>query len=226
LKQITKLKDPLNGIYTPYWTYDAHTVASYTGRRGDDYYTTEHYTVTVNGRRESRTRQVRHTRWTSVRGVVRNGFDDILILASESLPKKYAEELAPWDLSNLVPYQDSFLSGFRSESYQIDLLEGFNLAKEVMKPQIESTILTDIGGDHQQISTISTRYNDVTFKYILLPVWVSAYRFKEKVYRILVNARTGEVQGERPYSWIKITLASLAVIGIIAGIIYYVQNYT
>ncbi|WP_323221566.1 hypothetical protein [Spirulina sp. 06S082] len=26
----------------------------------------------------------------------------------------------------------------------------------------------------------------------------------------MVNARTGEVQGDRPYSWLKITLAAIA----------------
>ena len=38
-----------------------------------------------------------------------------------------------------------------------------------------------------------------------------------------VNARTGEVQGERPISWVKITFASLAVIAI-AATIYYFAN--
>jgi hypothetical protein len=64
-----------------------------------------------------------------------------------------------------------------------------------------------------------SRYDAITYKHILLPVWLSAYRFNAKVYRFMVNARTGEVVGERPYSAWKITLfvlMCLAIVGIIA----------
>jgi hypothetical protein len=55
-------------------------------------------------------------------------------------------------------------------------------------------------------------------------VWISAYRFKDRNFQFLVNARTGEVQGERPYSWIKITLAVLLVIAIIGTIVYFANQ--
>jgi hypothetical protein len=76
-----------------------------------------------------------------------------------------------------------------------------------------ATIREDIGGDHQRIHSVKTRYENIMFKHLLLPVWLSAYRFRERVYRFLVNARTGEVQGERPYSWVKIALLVLGIIG-------------
>src|SRR4051794_37065973 len=96
----------------PCWTYDAQTRSEYTGERGDDYWDTETYTVNVNGRSETRTRQVRRTRWWPVSGVVDNSFDDVLVLASRSLPPKLANNLEPWDLKSLVPYRDEYLSGF------------------------------------------------------------------------------------------------------------------
>jgi hypothetical protein len=78
------------------------------------------------------------------------------------------------------------------------------------------TVRRDIGGDHQRIHSMDTRHDHVTFKHVLLPVWISAYRYGDRTFRFLVNARTGEVQGERPYSWIKITLAVIAVLIAIA----------
>ena len=93
-----------------------------------------------------------------------------------------------------------------------------------MEPEIEETIRWDIGGDEQRIHHKTTYYSDITFKYILLPVWISAYRFKDKTYQFLVNARTGEVQGERPWSWIKITLAVLAALAIIGTIIKFLSD--
>jgi DNA-directed RNA polymerase subunit RPC12/RpoP len=206
------------GVYIPSWTYDANTQSDYTGERGDDYWDTETYTAFENGRSVTRTRQVRRTRWWPVSGSVANDFDDVLVLASRSLPAGYAEALEPWDLSALVPYRDEYLAGFVAESYQIELAQGFETAKGIMAGTIRSTIARDIGGDHQRIRSVDTRYFDVTFKHALLPVWISAYRFGPRTFRFLVNARTGEVQGERPYSTWKIVfavLAALVVLGII-----------
>jgi predicted RNA-binding Zn-ribbon protein involved in translation (DUF1610 family) len=218
LKQFAQTESKLAGIYIPFWTYDSTTTTDYVGERGDYYYTDETYTTQENGRSVTRTRRVRHTRWTPASGVVGNTFDDVLVLASKSLPGKYATRLEPWDLDNLVTYADEYISGFRAESYQVLLPEGFEAAKGIMAPIIASSIRSDIGGDEQQIHTMNTQYANITFKHILLPVWMSAYRFREKIFRILINARTGEVQGERPYSAWKIAgavLAGLVIIGII-----------
>jgi DNA-directed RNA polymerase subunit RPC12/RpoP len=218
LKQYAQSESKLAGVYIPYWTYDSATTTDYRGERGDYYYTTETYTEMVNGRSVPRTRQVRHTQWSPASGIVRNSFDDILILASKSLPEKHIERLEPWDLANLVSYADEYLSGFRAESYQISLPEGFEAAKGVMSAAIQNSIRQDIGGNEQRIHSTQTRYENITFKHILLPVWLSAYRFREKTYRILINARTGEVQGDRPFSAGKITgavLIALVIVGIL-----------
>jgi DNA-directed RNA polymerase subunit RPC12/RpoP len=212
-------RSDINGVYMPCWTYDSDTTTRYTGQRGDDYYVTESYTVRINGRSERRTRQVRKTRWSYASGTVFEHFDDVLVLASHSLPKGYAEALEPWDLKNLVPYQDEYLSGFQAESYQLDLPQGFEVAKTIMADHIAGLVRMDIGGDHQRIDSMDTRYAGVTFKHTLLPVWISAYRFHDKTFRFLVNARTGEVQGERPYSWIKITLLVVTILIVILLIV-------
>jgi hypothetical protein len=224
LKQYARTENKLAGVYIPFWTYDSDTTTAYVGERGDYYYTTENYTATVNGRSVVRTRRVRHTRWVRASGVVTNNFDDILILASKSLPGKYVSRLEPWDLANLVPYADEYLSGFRAESYQVSLPEGFEAAKGIMAAAIEAGIRGDIGGDEQRIHSARTQYANIAFKHILLPVWLSAYRFREKIFRILINARTGEVQGERPFSAWKIAGAVLAGLVIIAILILISRN--
>ena len=225
LKKYVNSTDKFNGMYIPYWTYDSNTYSSYTGERGDYYYVTESYTTTENGKTVNKTREVKKTQWTSVSGKVNNCFDDVLIVASNSLPVKYAEKLEPWDLKELIPYNDKYLSGFRTESYQVDVKIGFEKAKIVMDNTISNTIKSDIGGDEQRINSVDTSYNDITFKHILLPIWISAYKFKEKVYRFLVNGRTGEVQGERPYSVWKIVFFSIGVIAVIAGVIILVKLF-
>lgn len=220
LRRHRQVDHRLSGVYLPHWTYDARTTTRYTGQRGDDYWVRESYTAVENGKPVTRTRQVRRTRWTSVSGVVANRFDDVLVVASHSLPAADVAALAPWDLSNLVGYRDEYLSGMQAESYQVDLAAGFEEAKRLMEPTIHQTICADIGGDHQRIGTTDTSYADVSFKHILLPVWISAYRFGGRTYRFLVNARTGEVRGQRPYSAWKIATSVLLLAALVALLIW------
>jgi predicted RNA-binding Zn-ribbon protein involved in translation (DUF1610 family) len=199
----------IDGMYVPYWTFDAATTSDYTGQRGDDHTVTENYR---DAKGETQTRQRTETRWTSVQGTVKESFDDVLVVASRSLPERHADELRPWDLEKLVPYRDEFLAGFGAETYQVGLPDAYEKAKTVMAGLIREAICRDIGGDRQTIQAVQTTYASTTFKHILLPIWISSYRFGDKTFRFLVNARTGEVQGERPYSVIKIALATLAAI--------------
>lgn len=200
----------LAGLYLPHWTFDAKATTTYAGQRGDD------YTVTTGSGKNRRTET--RTRWRWVSGTVHNTFDDTLVPASTSLPRQKLDALADWDLKELVPYQDAYLSGYRAESYTIDLPKGFELGRAIMIDHIEATIRADIGGDHQRITTMNPKFRDITFKHILLPLWISAYRYNGKLFRFFVNARTGSVSGERPYSPWKITgavIVGLALIGLI-----------
>ena len=224
LKKVARLAEGIKGTYLPHWTYDANASTSYAGERGEHYYVTETRTVTRDGKQVTENVQVQKTRWYPASGRVRNTFDDIVVPASDSLPRQYTQALEPWDLEALAPYDDQFLSGFRAESYSVTLEQGFELAKKIMAPTIEQTIRRDIGGDEQRIGRADTAYSDITFKHILLPLWISAYQYNDKIFRFLVNARTGEVQGERPWSWIKITFAVLVGVGLAIGLVLLFQG--
>jgi hypothetical protein len=177
-------------------------------------------TVTRNGKRE--TRQVPKVRWRPASGRVARFFDDVLVLASTSLPKRYTDALEPWDLSALEPYAPEYLAGFRAEAYGISLEDGFTEARAHMDRVIERDVKFDIGGDRQRIHNIDTDLSALTFKHILLPVWLAAYKYRGQTYRFVVNGRTGRVQGERPYSALKITFA--VILGaLVAGAIGYVM---
>lgn len=218
LKARALLDQRLKGIYLPYWTYDTEVETVYTGLRGEDYWDTETYTVTINGRTEMRTRTVRKTRWYPASGVVHNSFDDVLIPATKSLPQDRLISLEPWDLRKLLPFDEPYLAGYTTESYSLELAEGFEVAKERVQPKIESTIRSDIGGDRQIINSKKCAYHDITYKHVLLPVYVSAYTYNGRLFQIIINARTGELSGDRPYSWVKITLLVLGILAVAAGI--------
>lgn len=203
----------LQGVYVPFWGFDANTVSSYTGQRGDAYYETVVRQL-ADGRREEQ--RVRRIRWSGARGVVQVRFDNLLIPATKSVQRIKLADLDPWDFENLIPYEPAYLAGFQAQRYQVELADGFELAKQLMDPRIQSAVRRDIGGDEQQIDSLNTRYSDVQFRHVLLPVWIGAYHFQGKLFQVLVNARTGEVQGDRPYSALKITLLVIAIIVVVA----------
>lgn len=210
----------MQGIYVPYWTYDADTKTAYRGERGDDYYVTR--TVMRDGKPTQV--QERRTRWRPASGKVARFFDDVLVLASKSLPKRYTDALEPWDLAALEPYRPEFLAGFRAEGYTVELAQGYDEARTRMDRIIARDVRFDIGGDHQRIHTLDTTVSDVTFKHILLPVWLAAYRYRGKSYRFVVNGRTGQVRGERPWSVWKITFAVILGALLAAGLGYAFAN--
>ncbi|MEO0632832.1 MAG: primosomal protein N' (replication factor Y) - superfamily II helicase [Pseudomonadota bacterium] len=203
----------MQGIYVPYWTFDADTKTSYTGERGTVYYETR--TVMKDGKQKQV--RVAKVRWQPAKGRVARFFDDVLVLASKSLPKRFTDALEPWDLSEMQPYAPEYLAGFRAEGYGVELQDGFVEARAHMDRVIARDVRFDIGGDRQKVHGVNTRLSDVTFKHVLLPVWLAAYKYRGETYRFVVNGRTGRVQGERPWSAIKIAIAVIIGLAVAAA---------
>lgn len=219
LKKVTTAEST-KSTYIPHWTYDSQTVSDYSGARGEYYYVTETYQQ--NG--ETRTRQVRHTRWHPTRGRVARAFDDVLVPATGQLPVPVLDKLQPWPLPEAVPYQQQYLAGHFALRYDLEPESGFEEAKRRMAPVIESDCRTDIGGDTQRVDSVATQHNNVTFKLMLLPVWVATYVYAGKSWQVLVNGRTGEIHGERPWSKAKIAVAVLLALVLVVTIGYLMSR--
>ena len=221
LKRQAQSDAAMAGTYLPFWTYDCRTSSDYRGERGEDYYTDETYTTkSSTGATVSRTRQVQHTRWESAAGHVERFHDDVLVPASPSLPPSLTGATLEWKLGALVPYQAEYVSGYSAEAYRVGLREAFPLARARIDAAVQDLVRRDIGGDRQRVHRVDTRYSDVRFKHVLLPVWMSAYRFRDRTYRFLVNGQTGEVAGESPVSWQKTTLLVIGVVLLILFLIW------
>lgn len=243
LKKYVQSDGGIKGLYVPYWTFDANTYTHYTGQRGDD--RTESYTTTnSNGERVTQTRTV--TDWTPVSGSVSYFHNDVLISGSRTtfgaksgaensnadaqraiaqlggvgraLLSSFSTKLRTWNTAELVPYQEEYITGFQAEAYSVDLKSAFAQGKQEIDATVQSLVRQDIGGDHQRISSLNTQYSHLTFKHILLPMWISAYLFKGKTYRFVVNGQTGEVDGESPKSGWKIFFI---VMGILAALFLF-----
>lgn len=198
----------LKGVYVPYWTFDTNTYSRYTGERG------ENYEVTT-GSGDNETTETR-TRWYSTSGNVSVSFDDIMTPASGNIDISSLNKLEPWDTNSLIKLNDQYLSGFVTEKYKIKLKEAFQTVKKDIDNEIRAEICRDIGGDDNRIDFVNTQYKEINFKHILLPVYVSSYQYNNKIYHFYVNGRNGKLVGKRPYSTVKIVLAIIAVLILIA----------
>lgn len=212
----TGAEGKFNGVYLPFWTFDSLTYTSYSGQRGDN------YTVTVGSGKNRRTET--RTRWSSRSGKFQRFFDDVLVNATKELPVEHIDNLAPWPLQDCAPFKQEYLAGHLARTYDLGLEDGFTIARARVKQELHADCCRRIGGDKQIVDRMDVRLDALTFKHLLLPVWMLAYRYRGRRFNVFINAVTGEVHGDRPYSWIKITLAVLAAVAAVIGIYAMMQR--
>lgn len=203
--------ESFQGIYLPYWTYDAQTTSSFTARAGYD-------------RRVKRgDNYVTETTWRPVRGVYQEFIDDETVMASKKSEESIVKKCEPFDFSKLVPYSPQVVAGFIAERYSIGLKEGWGIAQNQIKKQLQSHIHQYIRNnwkcDRVDSLHFSTLYSNITYKYILVPVWISSFKFNDKVYQFVVNGQTGKVGGHAPVSALRV-LAAVAL-GLLALVVLF-----
>ncbi|MEM9865689.1 MAG: zinc ribbon domain-containing protein [Myxococcota bacterium] len=211
------------GVYVPYWTFDANVASRWTAQAGYYYYVTVRYTAYENGKSVQRTRQERRTRWEPASGSRRDRYDDVLVVASRGLPEKLADRMTTFDTRALVPYDPRYLAGWRAEEYAVELDAASQSGRQRIVAEQKRRCARDVPGDTHRSLQVQNTIADETFKHVLLPLWIASYRFKDKPYRFLVNGQTGEVTGEAPWSWIKITLLVLVLAAAAFGLFYASQ---
>ncbi len=224
LKRLTdKLK--FEGAYLPFWTFDAQTESQWRAEAGYYYYETEYYTETENGESVERSREVQRTRWENAYGNKSLWFDDVLVLASKGVPHATIEAVLPFDTKALKPYDADYLAGYLAERYAIDLREGWGVGKGKIDKAISSECTRDIPGDTHRGLSVTTEYSDLTYKHTLLPMWLGAYRYRDKVYQCVVNGQTGKVSGKAPLSPYKIASAVIFLLLLILIAIFFANSH-
>nr|WP_238553991.1 TFIIB-type zinc ribbon-containing protein [Comamonas thiooxydans] len=204
------LTDTLHGVYLPYWTFDAHASAQWWAEAGYYYYTTESYR---DGNGNLQTRQVQHVRWEPASGSLQHFFDDELVPGTVGVHAHLLRQVEPFPTTtDLKPYSPEFVRGWTVERYQVDLSKAARINEEDMDSQLRSMCSREVPGDTQRNLQVQRQYSGRSFKHTLVPVWLVGYTYGSKTYQIVANGYTGQIAGERPYSWVKILFAVLAAI--------------
>ncbi len=200
----------LEGLYVPYWTFDADACGDYTGQGGR---------TRVERDREGHTRT--RTDWYGVSGRVYRKFDDILVCASQKRSGTVAAQVAPFNtVSDIKPFTYQYLSGHKAERYSIDGLVCFRQAQAVMEGSLRAAAESEIlgrGFDQARVSTLQALYKDVTYKSVLLPVYTAQYAYQGREYHYAINGQTGKVSGTYPKSAAKIAAAVAAALLLLFG---------
>ncbi len=203
------LVDELHGLYIPYWTFDAQAHCPWTAEAGYYYYETEEYR---DDKGHAQTRQVRHVRWEPAAGELDHFFDDELVPGSKGVDQSLLRQVEPFPTGELVPYDRAFLSGFPVEHYQVVLVEAANASREQMRAKLVRLCAAEVPGDTQRNLQIAPTYAGLTFKHVLVPVWLVTYTFGAKTFQVVANGYTGVIAGKYPKSPWKILFVVLLVL--------------
>jgi LSD1 subclass zinc finger protein len=207
--------DRFNGIYLPFWTFDSKIVSLWKAEVGY-----EHQERYYNSSTKSwQTRTVIRWRWEN--GRVTLHINDLLITGSSNASRLILQRLYPFNLSELCAYEPGFLAGWQAQAYDISLPEAWEEGKAVMRERAKTACRDSIKSGHVRNFSMTADFEGELWRYILLPVYLAAYRFEEKVYQVMVNGQTGQVAGQKPVAWWKIWLAvsGLLAPGLLLGLI-------
>ncbi|MBQ8877141.1 MAG: hypothetical protein IJ029_00285 [Lachnospiraceae bacterium] len=214
-KESAKAKS-FKGVYLPYWTFDTVTASQYTGQYGKE-------------RRVKRGDQTETVvDWYNTRGSYQAGIDDELVCATTNQNQSMLVGLEPYDTADNKSYKPEYVAGFAAERYAIGVKEGWEIAKNSIQRRLYSSIAQKVRqenhADRVRNLQIQTTYRDITYKYLLLPVWISSYKYKDKVYQFMVNGQTGKVSGKTPISIPKVILTIVAAL-VALGIIVWLSSF-
>ena len=197
------------GLYLPYWTYDTNTTSSYNAKLGFD----------------KRQGDKVITDWRNYSGIYQEFIDDEVVYASKKTKNQFINNVSVFDFSKLRPYDPQFISGFVAERYTVGLDEGWDMAKVTIRRKLESHLSEKLRRQHHadRVSDLkmSTSYDDITFKYILAPIWIANYKYSGKEYSFAVNGQTGKVSGSAPVSPWKVFFTILVIVAILVAVYWF-----
>ena len=209
-------RERLQGVYLPYWTFDAKADARYTAMGG------RHRTVTRKGPDGKETRQI-VTDWYPTSGFMRRAFDDVLVPASHKLDEGLLRRAGVFGTKQMASYSPEYFSGYGAECYTVDLEDAHREALQTMENVLASMARSDVLRRFDEVRNVRIRadYRDETYKHVMMPVYTTAYTYKGKQYHVLINGQSGRVEGDYPKSPAKIAAIVAAVLVIVALVYWF-----
>jgi DNA-directed RNA polymerase subunit RPC12/RpoP len=161
----------------------------------------------------------RAPKWVDRDGYEFENFDGVLVPGVKALPAKLVESIYPFQMEDLVEFQPEYLAGWLAMAYDSSLADASLKAREIVSNRVRSEInqRVQLGQEKRNLRTGSISWSGMTFKSLLLPIWVGDFVYKNKQYRVLINGQTGKIGGVKPIDRFKVyTVLIGAILGLIA----------
>jgi len=199
------------GVYLPWWLFDARMEVDWRCEVGTT--TTTTYTDS-NGNR--RTRTTTTWRWRS--GQLEAAYDKVAVPGTTKV--RGLDRVGAYPMGQLQPYEPTLLAGFGAHAYDVALPDAWDEGRHEMRTRVAAQCKANAGGDKQRNLSVSADMEDEAWTYALLPIYVSAFQFRDRTWVVLVNGATGVVGGQRPVAWWKVYLAMAAALlpGLFVGV--------
>jgi predicted RNA-binding Zn-ribbon protein involved in translation (DUF1610 family) len=188
-------------IYLPYWTFDSTTSADWKAEVGHS--KTQRYYE--NGEWKERT--VIEWRWES--GHAQLGIDDLIVPGAQRISARLLGQIQSFDLNALAPYEPKYLAGMQAQAYDIPLEKAWETARQQMREKTRQACLGQASTSNVRNFSMNLDFSNESWRYILLPVYLTAYTYASQTYQAMVNGQTGAIAGQRPVDWNKLWLVIL-----------------
>lgn len=202
LKKITQ-PGKLQPIYIPFFLFDILVRTSWKGEAG----------VTIN--QKGQKKEV----WDAFSGYFEKFHGNFPIPVSKG-SQPHLLEIANYDFRDLVRYDYHYLSLFATEIYQVEEAEGFAVADGLL--DLDSAVEVE-----KKLRNVNKRRNfkitsekqTLTFKHILVPVWIGTYTYRGRLFQYMINGQTGRIAGDKPLSFTKIYIVIAAIVLLLIALI-------
>lgn len=208
----------LQGIYLPYWTFDADVDSRYTAMGG-------RYRTITRENSKGEKEEVVVTDWFPTSGRIHHFFDDVLVPASDKLDRKLLKGMDAFETDKIASYAPEYFSGYSAECFTVDLEDAHQTAcsemKSILREMVRSEVL--LRYDTVRDIRIYPEFDRESYKHVLLPVYTTAYHYRDRLYHVFINGQTGTIQGEYPKSAAKI--AAIVLVFLLLVLLLYFWMY-
>lgn len=205
LKEKTK-PDELDGVFVPFWVYQAKAYSSYDATIG------VHWYEMVLGKKKMERKK--RTEWFEHKGTHVKQYDDHLVCASKAITEAESNSIEPFDCGLALQFTPDLVAGWLAENPILDKKAAFSTALDEIHQEEYAAIKTFLTGDITSRLSHETRIDVEQDKVqsALLPIWIAVYHHKGKAYRLLVNGQTGKVAGAVPTDWVTVIILILVAL--------------
>ena len=212
-KSQSHLSEQMNPVYAPAWSFSSDTVSRYNGQFGR--------TIVIQTRNGTQTR----IQWYNVSGTINQRYLDFFVQSGDRISNSLFSRLKPFDLKGLQVYRTEFLAGIVAEHYSRGIEECFDQFAQFVKKDLRHRVKSKYNADHVAFLDMQTQYNSRRFNYVLLPLYISNFRYNAKLFNFYINGQTGKIVGQYPKSKGKIFAFVVGVAIVFAALTYAVTTF-